>query len=105
MIFDDGRHEDEMHDGGRHLPADFVGLELALLVVGLVGVVAAVVLALIAVAAVALLSRLHQPVAADGLARFWKSDIAKFILLYNDHHDIYRLNTATTLLQWFYLPV
>lgn len=66
----DKRHDNKMHDGGRHLPADFVGLELALLVVGLVGVVAALVLALVAVAAVALLSRLHQPVAADGLARF-----------------------------------
>lgn len=64
--------------GGRRLPADFVGLEFALLVVGLVGVVAALVLALIAVAAVALLSRLHQPVAADGLAGLWKRDIAKF---------------------------
>lgn len=67
-------------DRGRRLPADFAGLELALLVVGLVGVVAALVLALITVAAVALLSRLHQPVAADGLAGLWRRDIAKFSL-------------------------
>lgn len=66
----DGKHTTGMQDEGRHLPADFVGLEFALLVVGLVGVVAAVVLALVTVAAVALLSRLHQPVATDGLARF-----------------------------------
>lgn len=80
FCFDVKRHKNEMHDGGRHLPADFAGLEFALLVVGLVGVVAALVLALIAVAAVALLSRLHKAVAADGLARFWKNDIAMFRL-------------------------
>lgn len=69
-----------MHDGERHLPADFAGLQFALLVVGLVGIVAALVLALVAVTAVALLAWLHQAIAADGLARFWKGDIAKFSL-------------------------
>lgn len=82
MIFHDERHDEQVYGAERHLPADFVGLELALLVVGLVGVVAALVLALVAVAAVALLSRLHQPVAADGLARFWKSHVANDRLVY-----------------------
>lgn len=49
------------------LPAEFAGLEFALLAVLLVGVVAALVRALVAVATVALLPRLHQSVTADGL--------------------------------------
>lgn len=52
-----------------HLPADFAGLEFALVAVGLVGVVAALVFTLVTVTTVTLLPCLHQTVTTDGLAR------------------------------------